>query len=74
MRRFEVVGLRVGDLGMTRGHNVATIRAGKGNVTRTVKLPPDVRRTIDGWHNAVTDAGLALAGEDPLFAVVRPGG
>jgi integrase/recombinase XerD len=33
LRRFEVVALRVGDLGMTQGHNVVTIRAGKGNVT-----------------------------------------
>lgn len=74
LRRFEVVALRVGDLGMAQGHNVITIRAGKGNVTRTVKLPPDVRRMVDGWLDAATNAGLVLAGEDPLFVEVRRGG
>lgn len=74
LRRFELVALRVGDLGMTQGHNVLTIRAGKGNVTRTVKLPPDVRRTIDDWLRAAAGAGLELGGDDPLFVEVRKGG
>ncbi len=74
LRRFEVVALRVGDLGTTQGHNVFTIRAGKGNVTRTVKLPPDVRRTIDAWLSAAAVAGLELQGDDPLFLEVHKGG
>jgi integrase/recombinase XerD len=74
LRRFEVVGLHVGDLGTAQGHSVATIRAGKGNVIRTVKLPPDVRRTIDEWLTAAAGAGTLLEGEDPLFVAVGKGG
>jgi site-specific recombinase XerD len=74
LRRFELVALHVGDLGTAQGHNVATIRAGKGNVTRTVKLPPDVRRTLDDWLAAAAEAGTALQGEDPLFVAVGKGG
>ena len=74
LRRFEVVALRVGDLGTAQGHNVATVRAGKGNVTRTVKLPPDIRRTIDNWLAAAAEAGMLLEGEDPLFVAVGKGG
>jgi integrase len=74
LRRFELATLRVGDLGMTLGHNIITIRAGKGNVRRTVKLPPDVRRTIDAWLAGAAEAGLALTDADPMFVEVRKGG
>jgi site-specific recombinase XerD len=74
LRRFELVGLKAGDLGTTLGHNVLTIRAGKGNVSRTVKLPPDVGRMIDTWLDAAHMAGTELAGEDPMFVEVRKGG
>jgi integrase/recombinase XerD len=74
LRRFEVVGLQVGDLGTSGGHNVATVRAGKGNVTRTVKLPPDVRRTIDAWLGGAAEGGVELEADDPIFVEVRRGG
>lgn len=65
LRRSEVVGLRVGDLGTAQGHAVATVR-GKGNVTRTAKLPPDLRRTLQAWQDA---AGLTDP-EAPVFVEV----
>jgi integrase/recombinase XerD len=74
IRRFEVVSLRVGDLGTSQGHNVVTLRAGKGNVTRTIKLPPDVRRTLDAWLDAAAEAGAMCESGDPLFVQVRKGG
>jgi integrase/recombinase XerD len=74
LRRFEVVSLLVGDLGVSQGHNVMTIRAGKGNVTRTIKLPPDLRRTIDAWLTASTKAGMTRQEDHPLFIEVRRGG
>jgi site-specific recombinase XerD len=74
LRRFEVVALRVGDLSTSQGHYIATVRAGKGNVTRTIKLPPDVHRTIEEWLGAASAAGLELRPSDPLFVQVRKGG
>ncbi len=73
IRRSELVSLRVSSLGSAQGHQVATI-TGKGNVTRTVKLPPDVARLLEDWLAAAAVAGIALASEDSLFVEVRRGG
>jgi integrase/recombinase XerD len=74
LRRFELANLRMGDLGRSQGYNVMTVRSGKGNVARTVKLPPDVRGTIEAWISGLSDAGLPTNGGDPLFVQVRNGG
>jgi site-specific recombinase XerD len=74
LRRFELVGLRVRDADVAVGHHVLTIRAGKGNVTRTVKLPTDVHRSVTTWLAAAAEAGIELAGDEPLFVEVRKGG
>ena len=60
LRRGELAGLRVGDLGESGGHQVLTVR-GKGAVVRTAKLPPDVRRDITVWLDAAGAAGLPSA-------------
>jgi site-specific recombinase XerD len=74
VRRSELVALRIGDLATSQGHSIATIRAGKGNVTRTIKLPPDVRRTLDAWLKEATDHGMKLEDDAPIFVAVRKGG
>lgn len=67
VRRSEATALRVGDLGTAQGHAVAVIRHGKGNVSRTVKLPPDLRRILGEWLEA---SGLAEDPAAPLFVEV----
>lgn len=74
LRRFEVVSVQIGDLGTTQGHSILTLRAGKGNVTRTIKLPTDVRRRIDAWLGGAAALGLQRHATDPLFVEVRKGG
>jgi len=73
IRRSELTSLRVSSLGSAQGHHVLTI-TGKGNVVRTVKVPPDVWRMLETWLDAAKEAGLELAGDDPLFVEVRKGG
>ena len=73
IRRSELASLRVSSLGSAQGHHVLTI-TGKGNVRRTVKVPPDVWRLIEDWLAAAGGAGTELAGDDPLFVEVRRGG
>jgi integrase/recombinase XerD len=73
IRRSELTSLRVASLGSAQGHHVLTI-TGKGNVVRTVKVPPDVWRMLETWLEAATQAGVELAGDDPLFVEVRKGG
>ncbi len=73
-RRAEGVhGAHDGGVASGQGHHVLTI-TGKGNVVRTVKVPPDVQWLIDDWLVAATEAGLELVGDDPLFVEVRKGG
>lgn len=73
IRRSELASLRVGSMSMAQGHHVLTIH-GKGNVVRTVKLPPDVHRAIAGWLEAAAAAGLELGPDEPLFVEVAKGG
>ena len=73
IRRSELAGLRVSSVGSAQGHHVLTL-TGKGNVRRTVKIPPDILRLLEGWLEAARVAGTELAHDDPLFVEVRRGG
>jgi site-specific recombinase XerD len=73
IRGFELANLRVSSRETKQGYPVLSIR-NKGNVTRTVKLPADVRGQIDDWLAAAADAGIALEADDPIFIEVRRGG
>lgn len=73
LRRSELAGIRIGDLGQAQGHSVLTIM-GKGAVLRTVKVPPELRRVLDEWLDAATSADMELTPEGPLFVEVRKGG
>jgi site-specific recombinase XerD len=73
LRRSELTSIRVSSLGAAQGHHVLTI-TGKGNVLRTVKVPPDVWRMIESWLDAAKEAGVELTADDPLFVEVRKGG
>jgi integrase/recombinase XerD len=53
MRRGEAAQLAVSDITMDQGHYVAIIQHGKGDRRRTVKLPVDVWREIDGYIDAL---------------------
>lgn len=52
LRRAEAAGLTIGDLSTEGGHYIATIRHGKGNKRRVVKLPPVVREAIEVYLKA----------------------
>ena len=73
IRRSELTSLRVGSLGSAQGHHILTM-TGKGNVLRTVKVPPDVWRMIKAWLETAKGAGVDLGADDPLFVEVRKGG
>jgi len=73
IRRSELTSLRLANLGSAQGHHILTI-TGKGNVVRTVKVPPDVWRMLEEWLEAAMEAGVELAAADPLFVEVRKGG
>jgi integrase/recombinase XerD len=72
LRRSELAGLRVSDLGTAQGHDVLTVR-GKGNVARTVKVPVELRRTLGAWLDVATDSGLGTDASDPLFVAITTG-
>jgi integrase len=73
LRRSELASLTVSSMGAAQGHRVITL-VGKGNVSRSAKLPPDVARTLDEWIESAREAGRELSGDDPLFVEVRKGG
>jgi integrase/recombinase XerD len=73
LRRSELAGLRIGDLGTAQGHDVLTVH-GKGNVTRTVKVPIEVRRAVGAWLDVARDFGKRTTDADTLFGAVRRGG
>lgn len=71
IRRSEVVGLTIDDLGMEQGYHVAIIRHGKGNKRGFAKLPVEVRQVIDDY--LVAAGREHAAPEAPLFVSFRKG-
>ena len=71
MRRSEAAGLVIGDLTTEQGHHIATIRHGKGDKRRIVKLANEVRWIIGEYLTALgrADAGPAA----PLFVAFDKG-
>lgn len=65
LRRTECAALTIGDLSMENGHHVATIRHGKGDRRRIVKIPVDVFRSLEGYIRASGRTITSL--DDPLF-------
>src|SRR5258708_4275685 len=53
LRRSEAAQLLISDITMDQGHYVAIIQHSKGDRRRTVKLPVDVWREIDGYIAAL---------------------
>jgi len=53
LRRSEAAQLAISDITTDQGHYVAIIQHGKGDRRRTVKLPVDVWREIDGYIAAL---------------------
>jgi integrase/recombinase XerD len=65
VRRSECVALNIGDLKQEQGHIVATVRHGKGDKRRKVKVPVDVFRSLKDY---IASSGRALSSlDDPLF-------
>lgn len=69
LRRSELAGVRVRDIGEDRGHAVLSVRIGKGRKQRQAKLQPDTLRAIKGWIEAAE-----LEPGDPLLMAVAKGG
>jgi len=65
IRRSECVALNIGDFSPDQGHIVATVRHGKGDKRRKVKIPPEVFRALESYLEA-TGRDIASLG-DPLF-------
>src|SRR6266702_3582083 len=53
LRRSEAAQLAISDITMDQGHYVAILQHSKGDRRRTVKLPVDVWREIDGYIAAL---------------------
>ena len=68
IRRAECAALTVGDFGRNQGHIVATIRHGKGDDRRTVKVPVDVFRSIEAYLATRVITSL----DEPLFMGFGP--
>jgi integrase/recombinase XerD len=65
IRRSECVALNIGDMGSMEGHIIATVRHGKGDKRRTVKLLPEVFRALEDYIHATGREITSL--DDPLF-------
>ncbi len=66
IRRAEAAGLTVGDLSTEAGYHIATIRHGKGDKRRIVKLPTVVREAIEQYLTATSQRKAGP--QAPLFA------
>jgi integrase/recombinase XerD len=65
IRRSECVALNIGDFTTDQGHTVATVKHGKGDKRRKVKIPPDVNRALESyWESSERDIASL---DDPLF-------
>jgi site-specific recombinase XerD len=63
LRRSECAALNIGDFTQEQGHTVATVRHGKGDKRRKVKVPVDVFRAIESYLATRTITSL----DEPLF-------
>lgn len=70
LRVSEVIGIRVGDVHRSTGELTKLSVTGKGGVTRTVPVPPEVVATVDRYLASRTDRIGPYQPTDPL--VVRP--
>src|SRR5690242_13703413 len=52
IRRSECVALNIGDFTRDQGHIVATVKHGKGDKRRKVKIPPEVFRALESYLEA----------------------
>jgi len=68
LRRSELVGLRVRDLGHDKHHRTMTIRHGKGGKTRVVPIHPAVQTAIDEY---LAGSGRELDAGEPLFVAAK---
>jgi integrase/recombinase XerD len=66
IRRSECVALNISDFTQEQGHTVVTVRHGKGDKRRKVKVPVDVQRHIKAYLDTRTIASV----DDPLFTGV----
>lgn len=65
IRRSECVALNIGDFSRDQGHIVATVRHGKGDKRRKVKILPEVFRALESYLEA-TGRDIASL-DEPLF-------
>lgn len=65
IRRSECVALNIGDFSRDQGHIVATVRHGKGDKRRKVKIVPEVYRALESYLEA-TNRDIASL-DEPLF-------
>jgi integrase/recombinase XerD len=65
IRRSECVALNIGDFTRDQGHIVATVKHGKGDKRRKVKILPEVFRALESYVEA-TGRDIASL-DDPLF-------
>jgi site-specific recombinase XerD len=65
IRRSECVALNIGDFTQDQGHIVATVKHGKGDKRRKVKILPEVFRALESYLDA-TGRDIASL-DDPLF-------
>jgi integrase/recombinase XerD len=63
IRRSECAALNISDFTQEQGHTVMTVRHGKGDKRRKVKVPVDVFRSIDTYLYTRTLTSL----DEPLF-------
>jgi integrase/recombinase XerD len=64
--RSECVALSVGDFTSEQGHVIVTVRHGKGDKRRKVKIPVDVFRSIESY----LATRVITSTDDPLFVGV----
>lgn len=71
LRRFECSALNIGSLAMKKGHHILTF-TGKGKKQRIVKVPVDVKRSIDVYLQAAQREHASP--DEPLFTGFQKGG
>ncbi len=70
LRRAEAAALLKGDISNEQGHTIATVRHGKGEKRRVIKLPVDVYKALTFYLDAISNLdtqGTAETEKGPLF-------